>query len=662
MKRRIAFLACLLACAYADAGVTSTLLKTRLSSGSAAKTGVWLSNFSKAKAYAVDKGVPLVAVWSSGDGCGHCYTFTSACNSTYFKNWMKSSGCVFFFTHAGESQGAVGGSIFHWCRKNTNTTYPFVRIYWPKGKVDVATVGDTLDGKKDGTTGGKKVAAYIKSKCSKFFAATAVVKPYYVDFDSNGGTGEMARVSTKVGATFALPANAFVRTDYSFLGWAKTASGSVAYKNKVSVKNLTTVSNGVVTLYAKWRRITYRTYYVGVSATITMSELKGWKTSSKIPGLKWTSKTGKWTGKPTKAGTYTVKFKKGSSSATRKIVVVKDAIVFADEDYASKVVVPGEPFKLELAPASAAGAPKSSSVAGLPAGLSYAGGRITGTTTQVGTFTVKVTVVSAKGQTLTRTIQLAIGVPECCVGTFNGFIGYKDESRSDVLALLNRGTFRLSAPSTANLSAKVVTAKGTYSLTGIGWTKNGDGTYTATLANSTGKDVVRFTVCDASPTIDESFCQAGVFAPSYGAVYDIWAQRAPFARDESGAYLDETVAAAMPKVGGTWYFKANAVGSEWQLSFATSKTANLTLTVSADGTTKLAGTVGSMKVSASSALYVFAADVDAGFVRADFAVPVTVSKTKKTLDIWINLWFDKSNVHFNARNEGVGAAVLEAFK
>ena len=62
------------------------------------------------------------------------------------------------------------------------------------------------------------------------------------------------------------------------------------------------------------------------------------------------------------------------------------------------------------------------------------------------------------------------------------------------------------------------------------------------------------------------------------------------------------------------------------------------------------------------ALYVFAADVDAGFVRADFAVPVTVSKTKKTLDIWINLWFDKSNVHFNARNEGVGAAVLEAFK
>ena len=188
MKRRIALLACLLACAFADAGETSTLLKTRLSSGKAARTGVWLSNFSKAKSYAVSKGVPMIAVWSNGDSCGHCVAFESACNSSYFKSWMKSSGCIFFFTHSGESQGAVGGTIFHWCRKNTHTSYPFVRIYWPKGKVDVAVVGDSVDGGQDGTAGGKKVAAYIKKKCAKFFAAKPAVKPYTIQFAPNGAT------------------------------------------------------------------------------------------------------------------------------------------------------------------------------------------------------------------------------------------------------------------------------------------------------------------------------------------------------------------------------------------------------------------------------------------------------------------------------------------
>ena len=193
MKRRIAFIVCLLACAAVYAGETSKLLKTRLSSGSAAKAGVWLSNFSKAKNYAVDNGLPLIAVWSNGDSCGHCVTFESSCNSSYFRKWMASSGMVFYFTHSGESQGAVGGSIFNWCRKNKNTSYPFVRIYWPDGKVDIATVGDTVDGKKDGTTGGKKAVAYFKSKLKNFkphevycgrwflFIATALIQALHED-------------------------------------------------------------------------------------------------------------------------------------------------------------------------------------------------------------------------------------------------------------------------------------------------------------------------------------------------------------------------------------------------------------------------------------------------------------------------------------------------
>lgn len=665
MKRRIAFFVCLLACAAVYAGETSKLLKTRLSSGSAAKAGVWLSNFSKAKNYAVDNGLPLIAVWSNGDSCGHCVTFESACNSSYFRKWMASSGMVFYFTHSGESQGAVGGSIFHWCRKNKNTSYPFVRIYWPDGKVDIATVGDTVDGKKDGTTGGKKAVAYFKSKLKNFkpgAVPAAPVIPYYVDFDANGGTGEMSRVSTKVGTTFALPANAFTFPDYSFQGWARTAAGAVAYKDKASVKNLTTVSNGVSTLYAKWKRTTFRTYLTGVKYTIAMTDLKGWTPNKKVTGMKWNSSTGKWTGTPTKAGTFTIKFTKGKSSATRKVVVAKDSVRLADEGALDQIFGEGSAISIDLSPSSLAGAPKSVAVTGLPAGLVYVDGVVTGVTEKVGTFKATVAVVSAQGQKLTRAISIQVGVPEFCIGTFNGFTGFVDTNRLDELALSNRGIFRLAAPSSANLSAKVVTAKGTYAFTGLGWTKGTNGVYTASLSTTDGKHRLAIDASEESMGLEASFHEIGSFTPSYGTTYSVWAQRAPFVKNADGSYRDPVIDRVMDSVIGKWYFKAYAIGGAWQLDYATAKTANLTLSVAADGIAKLAGKVGSYSVSASSAVFVFDGDVEAGFVRADFPVPVTVNKVKKTLDIWLNLWFDRSHSHFNARGEGIGAAALEVFR
>ena len=665
MKRRIAFFVCLLACAAVYAGETSKLLKARLSSGSAAKAGVWLSNFSKAKNYAVDNGLPLIAVWSNGDSCGHCVTFESACNSSYFRKWMASSGMVFYFTHSGESQGAVGGSIFHWCRKNKNTSYPFVRIYWPDGKVDIATVGDTVDGKKDGTTGGKKAVAYFKSKLKNFkpgAVLAAPVIPYYVDFDANGGTGEMSRVSTKVGTTFALPANAFTFPDYSFQGWARTAAGAVAYKDKASVKNLTTVSNGVSTLYAKWKRTTFRTYLTGVKYTIAMTDLKGWTPNKKVTGMKWNSSTGKWTGTPTKAGTFTIKFTKGKSSTTRKVVVAKDSVMLADEGALDQIFGEGSAISIDLSPSSLAGAPKSVAVTGLPAGLVYVDGVVTGVTEKVGTFKATVAVVSAKGQKLTRAISIQVGVPEFCIGTFNGFIGFVDTNRLDELALSNRGIFRLAAPSSANLSAKVVTAKGTYAFTGLGWTKGTNGVYTASLSTTDGKHRLAIDASEESMGLEASFHEIGSFTPSYGTTYSVWAQRAPFVKNADGSYRDPVIDRVMDSVIGKWYFKAYAIGGAWQLDYATAKTANLTLSVAADGIAKLAGKVGSYSVSASSAVFVFDGDVEAGFVRADFPVPVTVNKVKKTLDIWLNLWFDRSHSHFNARGEGIGAAALEVFR
>ena len=89
----------------AQAGATSNLTKTRLARSKAVVPGYWHSDLAKCQDYAKKNGVPLIAVWSNGDLCGHCVTFEQAAVNSVFTKWMKSSGCVFFFAYSGDSFG-----------------------------------------------------------------------------------------------------------------------------------------------------------------------------------------------------------------------------------------------------------------------------------------------------------------------------------------------------------------------------------------------------------------------------------------------------------------------------------------------------------------------------------------------------------------------------
>jgi uncharacterized repeat protein (TIGR02543 family) len=75
---------------------------------------------------------------------------------------------------------------------------------------------------------------------------------YTVKFNTNGGKGTMPSLSLAYNTSKTLTANAFKKTGYSFLGWAKTPTGAVVYKDKTSVKNLTAANRGTINLYAKW--------------------------------------------------------------------------------------------------------------------------------------------------------------------------------------------------------------------------------------------------------------------------------------------------------------------------------------------------------------------------------------------------------------------------
>ena len=77
---------------------------------------------------------------------------------------------------------------------------------------------------------------------------------YTVVYNANGGVGTTGSSSHVYNTDKNLTLNGFIRSGYDFLGWSTDPSAiTPTYTNGQSVKNLTTVNNGTVTLYAVWR-------------------------------------------------------------------------------------------------------------------------------------------------------------------------------------------------------------------------------------------------------------------------------------------------------------------------------------------------------------------------------------------------------------------------
>ena len=97
---------------------------------------------------------------------------------------------------------------------------------------------------------------------------------YTVEFEENGGTGTMANQTFTFDKETELNKNSFVKTGYSFAGWALTSTGSVEYADGESVTNLGDDCGDVVTLYAQWTPCPYTVKYDSnkpSAATTTMS-------------------------------------------------------------------------------------------------------------------------------------------------------------------------------------------------------------------------------------------------------------------------------------------------------------------------------------------------------------------------------------------------------
>lgn len=85
---------------------------------------------------------------------------------------------------------------------------------------------------------------------------------YYVAFNAKGGTGEMSNQQFTYDVEQALTENAFARKGYNFYGWnTQEDLNGITYADGADVKNLSTVHNSVVNVYAVWNPITYNITY-----------------------------------------------------------------------------------------------------------------------------------------------------------------------------------------------------------------------------------------------------------------------------------------------------------------------------------------------------------------------------------------------------------------
>ncbi len=186
------------------------------------------------------------------------------------------------------------------------------------------------------TISGSNTQTITHDAYNKTYTFYYTANTYTITYNGNGNTGGSTANSTHTyDVAQKLTTNGFIKTGYTFAGWATSASGEKVYSDGQSVTNLASAQGETVTLYATWTvntyNITYQNlndgnygantptkYTYGVGATLvnptrTGYAFNGWFTSSSFSGNAvtkiGTTETGdktfyaKWT-----ANTYTVNF------------------------------------------------------------------------------------------------------------------------------------------------------------------------------------------------------------------------------------------------------------------------------------------------------------------------------------------------------------------
>ncbi|MBR1677256.1 MAG: InlB B-repeat-containing protein [Clostridia bacterium] len=169
-------------------------------------------------------------------------------NATLTAKWEANTYTVKY--NANGSSGNMGNQTFTYdvaqkLNKNNFVKTGYTFIGWTK--VSGATAVDYTD---------EISVKNLIDKGDITLYAVWQANTYIVKFNANGGSGSISNQTFTYDVAQKLNKNNFVKTGYTFIGWAKVSGAtSIDYTNEVSVKNLTT--KGEIVLYAVWKANTY---------------------------------------------------------------------------------------------------------------------------------------------------------------------------------------------------------------------------------------------------------------------------------------------------------------------------------------------------------------------------------------------------------------------
>ena len=310
--------------------------------------GEWTSQFSKAKAYADAKNVPLIVVWAN-PGCGFCGMFeTEAMYTPRMRNWMKTKKYVFVFAlGTSTSDGSAAKSFAKY-----GSNYPYCRVYWKRNNSGKTVsyafcgrwgmmYGDSLNTKDAMDVQFKNaieayVGGYAPSNGGGTVTPVGPVTPvkYTLTVTATGNGSVSGGGSYKSGTKVTLRASA--KSGSVFAGWY---SGATLLSQATSYSYVTTAGN--VSIVGKFitkaedevaltcpfaSQYTKGVAIEAVKITARGNSLPTVKVSGLPTGLSY--KNGEVTGKPSRSGVYTTTVTartSGGATATKTFTIVVSA-------------------------------------------------------------------------------------------------------------------------------------------------------------------------------------------------------------------------------------------------------------------------------------------------------------------------------------------------
>ena len=169
-------------------------------------------------------------------------TYTANASDTLYAVWTRITYTITYNSNGGS--GTMSSTTKYYGTSVTLRANTFTRTGYHFAGWALSSTGSVVYDDQD----------TYSTNASDTLYAKWTANTYYVNFNSNGGSGTMTRQTFTYGTYQNLKSNTFTRTGYTFTGWNRNSAGtSTSYSNGQSVRNLTSTNGGSVTLYAQWK-------------------------------------------------------------------------------------------------------------------------------------------------------------------------------------------------------------------------------------------------------------------------------------------------------------------------------------------------------------------------------------------------------------------------